>query len=203
MNSKDWKNYLLEGALIVFSVLLALFLNQMAENIKTKHAKETAVDGIQKELERNLSIVQEWNKRHSEILDLVSALRSGKRDSLKQRLQNGQLFKIQLITNNKSIIDANLSNTAWETAKSTQIIAEFRYETVEKLTDVYALQDILINTTLKKITDTYFDRRTHNLDNLEATLTQFQLGFAEMIGQENLITELYREAIEELKGTES
>lgn len=199
MRKKTWRPYLFEGILIIFSVLLALFLNQLVENRKVRNLKNKARENIQTELQRNLEIINDWGKHHQAVSDRVQEIIDGKNDSLRNALKSDQGFNIGVLTGNKSIIDANLSNTAWETAKSTQIISEFDFETAQLLTSTYTLQDILINTSLDRVVTTYFDRETHDLSNLDLTLIQFKLAFQELAGQEYLLAELYEEAINKLE----
>jgi hypothetical protein len=61
------------------------------------------------------------------------------------------------------------------------------------------MQDVLTNRTIAKIIDFYFDTNAHNMENIDQSLVQFQLRFWELTGQEELIGNLYTEAIKELK----
>lgn len=185
--------------LIIFSVLLALFLNQLVENAKTRNQKNKARTNIQAELQRNLDIVNTWNKHHQAVLNRMQQIIEGENDSLLTALKNGPAFNIGVLTGDRSIIDANLSNTAWETAKSTRIIAEFDFETAQLLTSVYTLQDLIVSKSLDRIITTYFDRATHDLSNLDLTLVQFKLEFQELAGQEYLLAQLYEEALNKLE----
>ena len=96
-------------------------------------------------------------------------------------------------------MDAFLTNTAWETAKTTQVISEFDFETIRSLTFVYDMQEVITEKTMIKILDYYFDREAHNLEQLEPTLIQFQLRFSELVGQEALIQDFYDKAINRLE----
>jgi hypothetical protein len=69
---------------------------------------------------------------------------------------------------------------------------------METLTEVYTLQDLLFDQTVHNIVETFFERETHNPDNLDETLIQFNLRFMELVGQERLLIELYRDAIDDL-----
>lgn len=199
MQRKKWKNYLLEGTLIVFSVMLALFLNQVVENIDTYRQKENAINRITVELERNLNVLENWLEVHDQMRLRTEQIITGENDSLKQQLMDQSFFNLQILTGDRSFIDSNLSNTAWETAKSTDIVNEFDFETLEKLTDVYTLQELVFNHTIQGISKIFFERETHNLKNIDATLIQFQLRFSELVGQERLLIEYYRKVIDGLK----
>lgn len=195
---KIWKDYAFEGSLIVMSVLLALFLSQVAETNRTKRLKKEALANIEAELERNLEVVEGWMALHETVNHRLDGVISGQDKDRRQVLASGNYFEVGVLTDGQPIIDANLSSTAWETAQSTRIVAEFDFETVQTLTSVYSLQAVLMDTTLPKFIEIYFDRRTHDLDNLESTLIQFKLAVSELLGQERMLAQTYREVIESL-----
>lgn len=195
----NFKKYFAEGLLIVFSVLFALLINKLFEDYKTNKKKTVAIDSLRKELYRNSSILENWKEQHIEIRNRINEVIEGKNDSLKTELMKQNYLNLGVLTENESLIDAILTNTAWESAKSTGIIAEFDFETTQKLTYVYSMQDVLTNRTIAKILDFYFDTNTHNMENIDQSLVQFQLRFWELTGQEELMENLYTEAIKELK----
>lgn len=193
------KKYLIDGLLIVFSVLFALFINNLAENIKVNKQKRVAIESIQKELGRNAEIMKSWHPRHKATMEKINDIVEGRNDSLKNEFLKYQFLNLSLLTEDESLMDAFLTNTAWETAKTTQIISEFDFETIRSLTFVYDMQEVITEKTMIKILDYYFDREAHNLEQLEPTLIQFQLRFSELVGQEALIQDFYDKAINRLE----
>lgn len=193
------KKYLGEGLLIVFSVLFALFINKSFDDYRINRKKTIAEESIIKELYRNQSILSSWKDKHIEIRNRISNVIEGQADSLKMELKKNNYLNLGVLTNNESLIDAILTNTAWESAKTTGIITEFDYETIQKLTHVYAMQDVLTEQTIMKILDYYFDSESHDLKNLDKILVQFQLRFWELTGQEELMTNLYDDAIKQIE----
>jgi hypothetical protein len=193
------KKYLIDGVLIVFSVLFALFINNLAENIKVNKQKRVAIKSIQKELERNAEIMKSWHPRHKATMEKINDILEGRNDSLKNEFFKYQFLNLSLLTEDESLMDAFLTSTAWETAKATQIISEFDFETTQHLTFVYRMQKVITEKSMMKILDYYFDREAHNLEQLEPTLIQFQLRFSELVGQEAVIQDFYEEAINHLK----
>lgn len=196
---KNIKKYFAEGLLIVFSVVFALFINKIFDDYKTNNKKTIAIESIQKELYRNSSILQNWKEKHIKVRNRITEVIEGRNDSLKTELLKYEFLNLGVLTNNESLIDAILTNTAWESAKSTGIISEFNFETTQKLTHVYSMQEVLTDRTIAKILDYYFDTNAHNMENIDQILLQFQLRFWELTGQEELMTDLYKEAIDEVK----
>lgn len=191
----SFKKHLTDGILIVFSVLFALTINKIADNHQTNKRKEFALESIHKELARNAEIITEWKAKHSEIAKRLNALSEGENDSLKAELTKRAFLDLGLLTNNESLINSILTNTAWQTANSTGIISEFDFETTQKLTYVYSMQSVLTDRTVMKILDFYFDMEAHKMENIDAILIQFRLRFGELIGQEYLLESLYADAI--------
>ena len=196
--SIDFKKYLAEGALIVFSVLFALFINRISENIKLENKKEIAKESIRKELIQNAAIIKNWQEKHKMILNRISSALEDENDSLKIKLQEFDYFNLGVLTNNESVINEVVTNTAWETTKSTELLSEFDFDISQNLTYVYKLQDVLTEKTMDKILDLYFDSNTQNMNNLDYTLIQFNLLFQEATGQENLLLGFYDKAISSL-----
>ena len=193
------KKYIADGLLIVFSVLFALLINKIYDDYQTTRKKNFALESIRQELSQNLTILQTWKERHSAIGNLLSQLNEGKNDSLKQQFLDYSHFNLGLLTNGESLINEIMINTAWETSRTTGIISEFDFETTEKLTYVYLMQEVMMDRTLNNIIDLYFDMETQKMENLDQVLIQFELRFGELIGQEFLLEHLYTEAIKHLK----
>lgn len=192
------KKYLAEGLLIVFSVLFALFINKTFEDYQTGRRKAVAEQGIVQELRRNLSTLQGWKERHGMILQRITGLLDGRNDSLRTQLQQASYLNLGALTANEALIDAPLTNTAWESAGTSGIISEFDYETIQKLTQVYTLQGYLADGTVKEIIKYYFSSEAHDMAQLDRALIQFQLRFQELTGQEELLVLLYEDALQQL-----
>jgi len=195
----NFKKYVGEGFLIVFSVLFALFINKSFESYQTYQKKEVAKASILKELYRNRAILSNWKKKHIVIRNQISNVIEGKNDSIRNELQKYDYLNLGVLTNDESLMDALLTKTAWESAKTTGIIAEFEYETIQKLTLIYAMQEVLTERTIVKILDYYFNTEAHDMQQIDKTLIQFQLRFWELTGQEELMVSLYQEAIEQMQ----
>ena len=193
------KRYFGESLLIIFSVLFALFINRLSADYQMNKKRKIALQSITQELYQNETIIQKWKEKHIIIRNNLTDILSGKNDSLRSELEKYQFLNLGTLTNNESLIDAILTSTAWESAKSTGIVSEFDFETTQKLTHVYSMQKVLTDRTLANILDYYFNTDSHDMENLEKILIQFQLRFWELTGQEELMESLFREAIEHIE----
>jgi hypothetical protein len=107
------------------------------------------LQSVIKELQENQILLQDWNQRHTAMQDRISAILENKQPELRAELQQGQFLQLGILTNDQSMADSMPSSTAWESAKSTGIVAEFDFETTRKLTDAYALQQMMIERTIR------------------------------------------------------
>ncbi len=196
--NSNLKKYLGEGLLIVFSVLFALFINQSFDDYRTHQKKTIAQESILKELRANQAILANWQVKHTAIKQRLTSVIEGEADSLKTELQQYDYLNLGVLTNNEVLIDAVLTNTAWEPARATGIITEFDFETIQQLTLVYDLQAILLDRTTIQILDYLFAAESNDINNLDRTLVQLQLRLRELTGQEISLSGLYKEAIEVL-----
>ena len=192
------KKYLGEGLLIVFSVLFALFINKAFEDYKTKQKKNIAIESIKKEILRNQAIIINWKDRHQLMRNRISTMIEKKDDPVRLEMQEYEYFNLSVLTNNESFIDSLITNTAWESAKTTGIIAEFDYKTIQSLTQVYDLQSIILDRSVLSILDYYYEAESHDIANLDQTLIQFQLRFWDLTGQEESMEYLYQKALNEI-----
>lgn len=195
---KKPKAYVVEGAMIVFSVLFALFINNSFENYKQRQDKNIATTSILNELHRNKAILSDWRQHHGTVLANISGVLSEQNDTLRSKLLAFDHFNFGVLTNNAPLIDAVLTNTAWETTKTTGIITEFDFSTIQTLTYAYTMQSVLDERTITNILDYYFQETAHDMTKVDQTLIQLQLRFAELVNQEDLVISMYDNAIKEL-----
>ena len=195
---KNVKTYLTEGLLIVFSVLFALLINKLFEDYKTNERKTIALETIQSELYRNLAIVQGWKEEHMVVNNRITDILEGRNDSLKNELLTYNFLNLSLLTNNQYLINAILTNTAWESAKTTGIISEFDFNTIQKLTYAHTIQELVVDQTIPKISD-FLYTDFYNIDHIDQSLLEFQFRLKDLLAQEELITNLYQEAIDETR----
>lgn len=190
-----WLKVSVESALIVFSVLLALFLNTYWASSKEEEKTRLVLHSIREELRQNEAIVEQWQKNHQQVLRNIIAFRESgtSSDSL---VQNNQ-FRFELLFNETLVPDI-LRSTAWETAKTTGLVQNFDLELANTLSDVYDLQRLGPMRTIERIVDLVAQRETHQVAHAPQTLVLLHFALNELVGQENILLEGYEQAIKEL-----
>ena len=200
MKNTNFKKYIIEGLLIVFSVLFALAINKLAENYQTEEKKNIAINKIKEELKNNSKIIKEWNVKHQEIKQNLDDILVGKNDSLKSQLFKNNFLHPEILTNKKGFISSLLTNTAWETAKTTGIVSEFDFETTQKLSYVYAVQNIIAEKSSMEIINIMYDWTAKKIgENENAILIQLNARISDLVSQEQSLEYLINNALENLK----
>lgn len=152
-NKMDLKKYLGEGLIIVFSVLFALFINKTYEDAKTNRDKNNAIKQIKAELLNNQKILDDWMADHSAILENLTNLIESKNDSFHILAEKKSYLPIQVLLDNKNLMEKPLSNSAWSSAKSIGIISEFDFKTLQNISETYELQQFIMDASIEKITE--------------------------------------------------
>ncbi|GHA51729.1 hypothetical protein GCM10007103_35220 [Salinimicrobium marinum] len=194
----DFKKYFGEGLLIVFSVLFALFINKTYEDAKINRDKNNALKQIKAELIDNQKILDEWIVDHEAIIRNLDDLIQRNNDSIPIVAENQNYIQVQLILNNKNLIDKPLSNSAWSSAQSIGIIAEFDFKTLQNISQAYELQQDITDVSIDKIAERIFLEFT-NVENVNAFLVELKMRFQNLQGQEYRLRKLYRETIHVLE----
>ncbi|MEQ9440219.1 MAG: hypothetical protein RIG62_14290 [Cyclobacteriaceae bacterium] len=152
---EGFKRLLVESALIVFSVLFALFINRYAENQKTQQQKKIAMERIVQEMKNNRELIDSAVQIHEGVLARLQKTATIETDSLRLYLHQRGYFDVKafgLLVDEQTFYPKFPSNTSWQAAMATGIVSEFDYQVVENLTEVYDIQRFFIEETLKSIT---------------------------------------------------
>ena len=177
----------------MFSVLFALFIDRMAAKARTNEQKRTALGRIHQELSENEKLIRKMVTLHAEVIQSLTAAMQNRNDTLRRQVAKDGYLNYRLLANGKSLFARYPSSMSWEAAKSTGIISEFDYETIEACEGAYSSQEIIVRSTLPKITEDLFDLDTSQMDQ---KLTKFRLKFMEISEQETTLLHRLEEAIQ-------
>ena len=198
MKKMNFKKYLGEGFLIVFSVLFALFINKSYEDAKTNRDKNNTIKQIKAEFLDNQKTLNNWMADHNAILQNLNNLIENKNDSIKKIAESKGYLPIQVILDNRNLIDKPLSNSAWSSAQSIGIISEFDFKTLQNISETYELQQLISNTSIDKIAERLF-LKSSDIENTKDILIELRLRFFNLRGQEIRLAHLYEETIHMLE----
>lgn len=131
---RDWKEYLGESLLIIFSVLLALILSEYINNLHEKETTRSIMKSIVAELKQNKTSLQEMNQYNLQVLNNIDSVIVNKK--LQQQLVSDDAFKLKVIAPEGALY-RYLNNEAWTIAKNNNIMSKVDIETLSILTKVY------------------------------------------------------------------
>ena len=187
----DTKRLLLEGFLIIFSVFLALGLNEVRENYSNRKTAENALQKLKAELKRNKDIMGELEEYHNTVLENISNYE--KNDSLKHQLITENGFDIQKLAF-KGVDTRIISKTGWEIAKSHDITQYIDFDLATCLINCYNQQDH-VNFNRERIIEILADRQTNDPEQIENTLTILNKYYGMLRAQEAILNAHYQEFI--------
>ncbi len=189
-----------ESILIIFSVLLALFLNEYRGQLKENQQKELAIKIVKIELKSNLEILNEWRPYHEKVLNnLNEALNSNSTNST-LFTENG-VFTWSLMPN--GVVQRVIDNGSWQTLKSSSISSTIEFNTMFTLSQLYKHQAQGVESTLNRILKIISARESLEQKNQRSTIILLRNTFNEMVSQEIFLIKKYEQALIEIEKDES
>lgn len=163
---RDLKEYLGESALIIFSVLLALFLTEVVNKLHEKQQTNELKENIKAELIKNKVAEEQQYVYQQGILNRIdSALNSV---AIQQQLLADGRFNLKYLAPS-GVIYHDLSRVAWQVAQSQNITTKIDFKLVEKLTNIYEQQD-RIDKLEDKVGNLLLSYESRNPANIRQTL---------------------------------
>ena len=148
---RDWKEYLGESFLIMFSVLLALFLTEYITKQHEKNETHQLLKNIKEELIKNKKAEQEQYAYQKMVLkNIDSALKS---EEFQQKIINNDEFNLKLLAPD-GVSYRDLSTVAWDVAKSNNITSKADFKLISELTGIY-LDQARIDKLEDKVADVF------------------------------------------------
>ena len=164
---REWKEYLGECLLIVFSVVLALGLTEYLTSLHEEKQANEILHQLKEEMISNKNDAADQYKYHLQVFKLID---SAKRNPAfaKQFLDSGKVHIGVLFP--EGVLLNDLNEVAWQQAKQSDVFSRIDFETYSLLTDVYNAQERFLNLEpeLAKILISYDSRKP---ENLQITLT--------------------------------
>jgi len=158
---RDWKEYVGESFLIIFSVILALIVTEFFNNLHEKKETRELLNNIRTELEVNKKFETEQYAYQLKVLRSIdSALADPK---IQNAIVSNEEFHHEKIAP-QGILYRKLNNAAWEAAKSHDILSKIDIKTVNTLTYIYQDQDRImkVEDEVAKIIFSADSRKTEN-----------------------------------------
>jgi hypothetical protein len=163
---RDWREYLGESALIVFSVLLALMLTEFFNYLHDREVTKRTLQNIIAELEHNKNAITETKEYNLTVLANIDSALINK--NLQKQLVSNDEFHLNAIAP-QGILYRYLNDEAWTIAKDNNVISKVDVETVAMLTRVYEDQAKMMKVE-DEAAKVIFDRASRDPEQVHTTL---------------------------------
>lgn len=131
---RDWKEYVGEALLIIFSVLLALIVTEYLSGLHEKENTKEQLKNIVAELTKNKAYIKEMQVYNAKVLANIDSILANK--SLQDELLTNDVFHLKKIAPD-GVLYRYLDKDAWTIAKSNNIFSKIDIETSSLLNNVY------------------------------------------------------------------
>lgn len=163
---RDWKEYLGESFLIIFSVLLALVLTEYINNLKEKKETKELLHNVKQEVINNRETEKSIYAYQQGILKRLDSAMNSK--AFQQKILVNDEFRLDYIAP-EGVVNRDLSSVAWEIAKSHNIASKASFQLVSVLTDIYENQ-ARIDKVEEKVAEVILSRESRKPENIHTTL---------------------------------
>lgn len=184
-----------ESSLIIFSVLLALFLNEYRGQLKAEQEKLRALQMIQVELTTNLTVLTNWTPYHKQLIEVF--------DNAIIQLEEApaktdpRSYILELMP--KGLMQDFISRTAWESLQQASSDVSLDIETTFLISKVYKLQQMGVEKTLMQFVEVMNSREGMRAENLKETVYLLKSTLQELHAQEKELAYNYQNTLTKLK----
>jgi hypothetical protein len=192
VTKKELTRYTLEAILIVFSVLLALFLDNVFEDRRESRTIDELVSHITDEMKNNLAVVDEWLPYHRAVIDEID--RHLASEELQQSLLTPDGIDYSRLME-RGLIQDFYSTSSWQIAHQSEITSRIEFDLTYAISKAYLSQQN-VDLTLGRFADFVFERQTHDPDQVVISLRILRNLLQELSGQEYVLQKSYREALQ-------
>ena len=163
---RNWKEYLGESVMIIFSVLLALVVTEFINKLHEGENTRSMLKNILVELNHNKKAIQEMQVYNLQVLKRIDSALLNK--DLQAQLVSNDEFHLKVIAP-QGVLYRYLDNEAWTVAKNNNIMSKIDIESVSILTKIYEDQD-RIGKVEDEVAGIIFDRASRDPKQVHLTL---------------------------------
>jgi hypothetical protein len=194
---RDWKEYLGECLLIVFSVALAIGITEYLNGLHEKNQANEILSQLKEEIISNKKDVAEQYDYHQQVFKYIDSAKTNTYFA-KKFLDSGKVH-ISIILP-QGVLLHDLKDVAWQQAKAKDIFSKIEFDTYSLLSDIYNNQDKILNLepSIEKILISYDSRKQENLQTTLTLVHDAIYGWS--LQRSPWLIENYQKAIDKLAG---
>lgn len=193
---KEFREYLIQILLIVFSVVLGLYLNEKIVQHNEKKEAEKLLSFVKTEINANRFLLKDWAPYHREISIKLDSL-SKEEQFVSDFIKDKNILFSKLMTR-RTFMNRNVSDDAWEISKGNPILVNIGFERMLLLSKIYSQQD----GTFKPSSEMFKvlqSRGVNDPSSAKENLSILNNHMRELVGREFLLQQYYEEAAEEFQ----
>jgi len=194
---RDWKEYLGECLLIVFSVALAIGITEYLTSLHEEKQASEILYQLKEELINNKKNAKEQYDYHLQVLKNIDSALHHPEFAKKFINDSGEIDLTHTIAP-EGVLRHDLSDVAWQVAKQNNIFSKIDLSTYSLLTDIYANQQRITNSEqeIGHVLLSFESRRRENLRTTLILIRDNYHGWA--VDRTPNLLNLYQEAIDKL-----
>ncbi|MBE1298828.1 MAG: hypothetical protein GJ680_02810 [Alteromonadaceae bacterium] len=182
-----------ESALIIFSVLLALLIDEYRVKLNEEALTQKALSNVRSELQNNLQTMEYWYEYHSDVAKNMKAALASEEFDEADYIIDGEVNIFSLIP--KGVYQGLIDDSAWEAYRSSEVFSRLNFETMLALSRVYNLQNSGVQQSLRMIIEIFSSRDFIQQDKVKENLVMLKRAFAELSAQESYLIHNYKETL--------
>jgi len=195
---RNWREYLGESLLIIFSVFLALFLTERFTKLHEERQTHEILRELRAELIENEKSEELQYAYHLQVLKNIHA---ALHDSAlaKSFIKNGEIDSLLRPIAPEGVLIRDLNDVAWQIAKQNNVFSKIDLSTYGLLTDIYDNQQRITNSE-EQIGSVLLSWESRKPENLRTTLILMRDNYrAWAVDRAPRLLALYKLAINKLK----
>ncbi len=196
-SKENYLKLIFESGLIIFSVMLALFLDEYRVNLKEEAATQKALSNVQQEMMANLAVLESWHVYHSKVFENIDAALKLETLPVADFVKDGEELQYYSLMP-KGIVQGLLDDSAWQAFRSTESFSNLEFETILALSKVYKTQASGVQSSLNLILKEFSGSDFLEIDKLRDNLLFLRRAFREIASQEAYLINEYRVALKYL-----
>jgi hypothetical protein len=174
---RTWQGYVEESILIIFSVVLALFLTELFQNLHENQKTRAVMHQLREELVTNLKAEEIQLRYHLQVLKNIDAALAD--PAMAQQFINNGSLNLKIIAP-EGVLCRDLNDVAWEVAKQNNAFAKLSLGTYSLLTTIYDNQQRIMKSEseIAIVLESWQSRQPENLKLTLILLKENYLGWA-------------------------
>ena len=193
---RDWKEYLGECALIVFSVILALILTEFINSLNEKKKTNEVLHQLKEELVDNKRLEEEQYHYHLLVLRNIDTALAN--PAVAGKFISNSKINLKLIAP-EGVLRHDLNDVAWQIAKQNDIVSKIDINLYSLLNNIYNNQQRITNSE-DKIAQVLLSFESRKPENLRTTLILLHDDYHGWdVDRAPDLLESYQQAIDKLK----